>query len=178
LPVAAARQFHACTHMTIAPTVVRGGSKTNVIPDTVDLELDIRTLPGQVEADVRRLLDDALGELGAKVEIIDSHDDPSTPSALETPLWSTFDRVIAGQDARPWTRTTWERAPSRAPASRRTERRHRMCRSDPASPQFCGTSAGCCRRRRSSPFPTTSARTVCRRVSCAPSTRPTRTPTR
>ena len=96
LPVGMARQFHACTHTTIAPTVVRGGSKTNVIPDTVDVELDIRTLPGQVEADVRRLLDDALGDLAAKVEIIESHDDPSTASAMETPLWSTFERAVAG----------------------------------------------------------------------------------
>ena len=94
LPIGMARQFHACTHMTIAPTVVRGGSKTNVIPDTVDLELDIRTLPGQVEDDVRRLLDDALGDLQDKVEIIESHDDPSTSSPMDTPLWSTFARVV------------------------------------------------------------------------------------
>jgi acetylornithine deacetylase/succinyl-diaminopimelate desuccinylase-like protein len=45
LPVGMARQFHACTHTTFAPTVVHGGTKTNVIPDTVDIELDIRTLP-------------------------------------------------------------------------------------------------------------------------------------
>ena len=63
LPLGMARQFHACTHTTIAPTVVHGGTKTNVIPDTVDLELDIRTLPGQVEDDVRRLLDEAIGDL-------------------------------------------------------------------------------------------------------------------
>ena len=39
-----ARQAHACTHTTFAPTIVRGGTKINVIPDTVDLEIDIRTL--------------------------------------------------------------------------------------------------------------------------------------
>jgi acetylornithine deacetylase/succinyl-diaminopimelate desuccinylase-like protein len=96
LPTGMARQFHACTHTTIAPTVVRGGTKTNVIPDTVDLELDIRTLPGQVEADVRRLLDDALGDLRDRVEIIASHDDPSTASPVETPLWDTFARAVRG----------------------------------------------------------------------------------
>jgi acetylornithine deacetylase/succinyl-diaminopimelate desuccinylase-like protein len=96
LPIGMARQFHACTHTTIAPTVVRGGSKTNVIPDTVDLELDIRTLPGQVEADVRRLLDDALGDLRDRVEIVESHDDPSTSSPMETALWQTFERVVKG----------------------------------------------------------------------------------
>ena len=42
-----ARQAHACTHTTFAPTIMHGGTKTNVIPDLVELEVDIRTLPGQ-----------------------------------------------------------------------------------------------------------------------------------
>jgi acetylornithine deacetylase/succinyl-diaminopimelate desuccinylase-like protein len=95
LPLGMGRQFHACTHTTIAPTVVRGGTKTNVIPDSVDLELDIRTLPGQVEADVRRLLDEALGDLAGEVEIIESHDDPSTASPIDTPLWDSLARVTS-----------------------------------------------------------------------------------
>jgi len=93
LPLGMARQFHACTHTTIAPTVVHGGTKTNVIPDTVDLELDIRTLPGQTGTDVRRLLDEALGELAGEVAIIDAVDDPSTASPTETPLWDTLARA-------------------------------------------------------------------------------------
>jgi acetylornithine deacetylase/succinyl-diaminopimelate desuccinylase-like protein len=93
LPLGMARQFHACTHTTIAPTVVHGGSKTNVIPDTVDLELDIRTLPGQVANDVRRLLDEALGDLAERVEVVGAHDDPSTASPTDTPLWDSIGRV-------------------------------------------------------------------------------------
>ena len=46
LPVGMARQFHACTHTTFAPTIAHGGTKINVIPDQVELQLDIRTLPG------------------------------------------------------------------------------------------------------------------------------------
>jgi acetylornithine deacetylase/succinyl-diaminopimelate desuccinylase-like protein len=93
LPLGTGRQFHACTHTTIAPTVVHGGTKTNVIPDTVDLQLDIRTLPGQTSADVQRMLSDALGDVGADVAIIESHDDPSTASPVETPLWDSLSRV-------------------------------------------------------------------------------------
>ena len=89
-PVAMARQFHACTHMTIAPTVAHGGTKTNVIPDRVDLQLDIRTLPGQSLPDVEAVLAEALGDLADRVELIDSHDDPSTESAVETALWETL----------------------------------------------------------------------------------------
>ena len=47
LPIGLARQAHACTHTTFAPTIIHGGTKTNVIPDSVDVEVDIRTLPGQ-----------------------------------------------------------------------------------------------------------------------------------
>ncbi len=92
LPVGMAQQFHACTHTTIAPTVIHGGTKTNVIPDRVDLELDIRTLPGP-PTDLRSLLDDALGDLAPRVEVVSSFDDPATGSPVDTPLWDSLDRV-------------------------------------------------------------------------------------
>jgi acetylornithine deacetylase/succinyl-diaminopimelate desuccinylase-like protein len=93
LPIGMARQFHACTHTTIAPTIAHGGTKTNVIPDQVDLQLDIRTLPGQTLPDVQAILDDALGDLAGCVEMIEVHDDPSTQSPVDTALWDTLDRV-------------------------------------------------------------------------------------
>ena len=93
LPIGLARQAHACTHTTFAPTVIHGGVKTNVIPDTVDLQIDIRTLPGQTGDDVRAMLGDALGDLMDAIEIIDPTDDPSTASPLDTPLWDAIGRV-------------------------------------------------------------------------------------
>lgn len=96
LPVAMARQFHACTHTTFAPTIMHGGTKTNIIPDTVDLTVDIRTLPGQREPDVRAMLDEALGDLSSAVELSAYNDDPSTASKVETPLWDSLDRVTKG----------------------------------------------------------------------------------
>jgi acetylornithine deacetylase/succinyl-diaminopimelate desuccinylase-like protein len=93
LPLGMARQFHACTHTTLAPTVAHGGVKTNVIPDRVDLQLDVRTLPGQTLADVRAILDDALGDLADRVEIVEAHDDHSTRSPVDTPLWDTLGRA-------------------------------------------------------------------------------------
>lgn len=93
LPEGMARQFHACTHNTIAPTVVHGGTKTNVIPDCVDIQLDIRTLPGETLPDVQAMLDEALGDLADRVDLIDPHDDPSTASPIDTPLWDSLSRV-------------------------------------------------------------------------------------
>jgi acetylornithine deacetylase/succinyl-diaminopimelate desuccinylase-like protein len=66
-----------------------------VIPALVDLELDIRTLPAQGTAEVRALLDEALGDLAPRVELLRAHDDPSTASPVETPLWDALGRVTS-----------------------------------------------------------------------------------
>lgn len=93
LPVGIARQAHACTHTTFAPTVMHGGTKTNVIPDAVELEVDIRSLPGQRGDDIRRMIADALGDLMPKVEITPIDGDESTISPTDTPLWESLARV-------------------------------------------------------------------------------------
>jgi acetylornithine deacetylase/succinyl-diaminopimelate desuccinylase-like protein len=92
LPLGVARHWHACTHTTFAPTVIHGGTKTNVIPDRVDLEVDIRTLPGQTGDDALEMLRDALGDLADAVEV-QSNNDPATESSIDTPLWDTLSRV-------------------------------------------------------------------------------------
>jgi len=92
LPLGLARIAHACTHTTFAPTVVHGGTKTNVIPDRVELEVDVRTLPGQTGDEVLGMLRDALGDLVDEVEIT-ARDDPPTASATDTPLWDSLSRV-------------------------------------------------------------------------------------
>jgi acetylornithine deacetylase/succinyl-diaminopimelate desuccinylase-like protein len=84
---------HASTHTSIAPTMMRAGTKANVIPDRARLQLDIRTLPGQTENDVEAMLADALGDLVGSIEVhVDTHD-PSTASPVQTPLWDTMQRV-------------------------------------------------------------------------------------
>ena len=93
LPVGLARQAHACTHTTFAPTVVHGGTKTNVIPDRVDMQVDIRTLPGQTGPEIQAMLQEVLGDLADKVEVLDANDDPSTASPIDTPLWDSLTKV-------------------------------------------------------------------------------------
>ncbi len=96
LPLAMAREFHACTHTTFAPTIIHGGTKTNVIPDTIDLTVDIRTLPGQGEPEVRAMLGEALGDLSGAVELVSFNDDGPTSSPIDTPMWDAMDRVSKG----------------------------------------------------------------------------------
>lgn len=94
-PEGEARYLYSCTHTTFSPNVIHGGVKTNVIPDTVELEVDIRTLPGVQGADARALLEQAIGEdLLEKVEIT-SNDDPCTASPCDTPLWDALQTVTS-----------------------------------------------------------------------------------
>jgi acetylornithine deacetylase/succinyl-diaminopimelate desuccinylase-like protein len=73
---------------------MRAGVKTNVIPDVVDLQVDIRTLPGQRGDDVKAMLREALGsELFSRIEIADDDDNTPTESPTDTPLWDSMARV-------------------------------------------------------------------------------------
>jgi acetylornithine deacetylase/succinyl-diaminopimelate desuccinylase-like protein len=94
LPLGLSRVVYSSTHTTFAPTVIHGGTKTNVIPDQVDIQVDIRTLPGETAESVRDHLRSALGDLYDAVEI-EANEDPSTASPIATPLWETLSRVTA-----------------------------------------------------------------------------------
>ena len=91
--VGLARQAHACTHTTMAPTVMRAGTKVNVIPDRVELEVDIRTLPGWDTADVVTMLEEVIGDLADVVTIEMDSAHVSTSSPIDTPLWDALERV-------------------------------------------------------------------------------------
>lgn len=88
-----ARQAHACTHTTLAPTVMRAGTKINVIPDRVELDVDIRSLPGWDVTDVRAMLDDVVGDLADDVSVEFRSEDEATTSPIDTPLWDALGRV-------------------------------------------------------------------------------------
>ena len=84
---------HAMTHTTFAPTVIHGGVKTNVIPDAVDVEVDIRIVPSETGDDVDRYLVSALGELAGDVSIERVWDLPASSSPTDTPLWDLLTRI-------------------------------------------------------------------------------------
>ncbi len=82
--------LHSCSHMSFSPNVIHGGVKTNVIPDVVEIDVDIRTLPGEGRDEVEANLRLALGDLMEDVEIELLRDDVSTASAAEGPLWNAL----------------------------------------------------------------------------------------
>jgi acetylornithine deacetylase/succinyl-diaminopimelate desuccinylase-like protein len=92
-PAGLQRMAHACTRTTIAPTMLRGGAKLNIIPDHVELQVDMRMLPGQSVDDTRAVLRDALGDLAGAVEIQEVSSHEATNSPTDTPLWDALQRV-------------------------------------------------------------------------------------
>lgn len=87
--------LHSCTHATFSPNVVGGPGKTNIIPDDVVLEVDVRTLPGETREDVDAHLRAALGEHYDDVEVEVLMDDPASISRTDTPLWDALQRAVS-----------------------------------------------------------------------------------
>jgi acetylornithine deacetylase/succinyl-diaminopimelate desuccinylase-like protein len=89
MPVPVARMCHAETHTTFSPNVAHGGQKTNTVPDVVDIDVDIRTVPGTSAADVERMLRESIGDLYDHVEITTlQHSDPTASTfGAGNPLW-------------------------------------------------------------------------------------------
>jgi acetylornithine deacetylase/succinyl-diaminopimelate desuccinylase-like protein len=89
-----AKLAHACTHMTFSPDVIKGGVKTNVIPDSVDVEVDIRVLPGETPGDVEANIAIALGDLASSVEVTTIHQSNPTSSDFDTRLRQVLEVVV------------------------------------------------------------------------------------
>jgi len=90
LPPGVAAMCHASTHTTFSPNVVHGGQKTNIIPDVVEIEVDIRTLPGTTAADVDEHLRRALGPLAEHVDVSVIHQVDPSASPMGNPLWDAL----------------------------------------------------------------------------------------
>ena len=95
LPLGIARVFDAATHTTFSPNLINGGVKINVIADTAEITVDIRTMPGDGGQEVREMLRDAVGDLWSSVEVLAEGDNEATESPLGTPLWACLERTTA-----------------------------------------------------------------------------------
>ncbi|MGB5755778.1 MAG: M20/M25/M40 family metallo-hydrolase [Acidimicrobiales bacterium] len=95
LPPELASNTHACSHTTFSPNVISGGVKTNVIPDSVTIEVDIRTLPGEEAEDIDAHIRAALGDLADQVETEVIQTNRSTASPTDNKLWETLTSAIA-----------------------------------------------------------------------------------
>lgn len=95
MPKASGAGFlHACTHTTFSPNVISSQHKTNVIPDTVHIEVDTRTMPGDGHEEVKAYLREAMGDLADHVEIEPLLSEPSSMSPMGNPLWDSLQKAV------------------------------------------------------------------------------------
>lgn len=85
-----ARYAHACTHMTVTPTILTSGTKANVIPDRAEAAFDIRTLPGQDETTVADHLAKVLGDDIERIRFVPQRSQTATSSKVGTELWEAL----------------------------------------------------------------------------------------
>lgn len=90
-----ARLFSSLLHDTAAPTVLRAGSKVNVIPGEAEMEVDGRLLPGQTEEDFVREVRGVIGD-DLEIEIIRTM--PPVEGDVEDPVLATIQEVLDDLD--------------------------------------------------------------------------------
>lgn len=93
MPEGADRMMYAATRTTLSPNIAHSGVKVNVIPDSAEVDIDIRTLPGDDGEGVRKMLRDAAGDLWKDVEVVFEGSNPATSSPIDTPLWDALTKV-------------------------------------------------------------------------------------
>lgn len=91
-----ARLVYSCTHTTFAPTLAKGGLKQNIIPDRVELGIDVRTIPGEGKDETQAALLEAIGDLSDSVDIeFLSEENTATASPADTPFRDALQDVSA-----------------------------------------------------------------------------------
>jgi acetylornithine deacetylase/succinyl-diaminopimelate desuccinylase-like protein len=92
---ALAEEIRPRTKMTIAPTMINGGVKENIIPSDCEAVFDCRILPGQDVNQTFNLIKDLLKDVGLEklsFEFIQKHD--GSESTTKTPLYETITSVL------------------------------------------------------------------------------------
>jgi acetylornithine deacetylase/succinyl-diaminopimelate desuccinylase-like protein len=92
-PAGTAPMFYAATRTTFSPNIAHAGVKLNIIPDSAEIDVDIRTVAGDDGDNVRNMLRDAIGDLWDQVEIVEEGSNPASESPLRSALWDALTRV-------------------------------------------------------------------------------------
>jgi acetylornithine deacetylase/succinyl-diaminopimelate desuccinylase-like protein len=92
---AMAEELRAMLKMTIAPTIIHGGVKENIIPSECEAVFDCRILPGQTTAEALTRVKELLKDIGLdklEFEIIQANEPSESP--MDTPLYRLMVETI------------------------------------------------------------------------------------
>ena len=88
----------AMLHTTIAPTMLKGSPKENVLPQDATAWINYRIAPGDSSAQVMARARDAVGDLPVKLAWTKAPDEPSPVSSTSSEGWKTL-AALAGDES-------------------------------------------------------------------------------
>jgi acetylornithine deacetylase/succinyl-diaminopimelate desuccinylase-like protein len=83
----------AASRMTVTPTMLQAGVKSNSIPDRASVVCDVRALPGQDDRFVQSELEHVLADLGVQVDV--NYTAVSNASPADSPFIETIRSALA-----------------------------------------------------------------------------------
>jgi len=92
-----AAEINTLVRLSIAPTMIRSGSKENIIPELCEAVIDCRLLPGQTAEDLRRTISESLGG-SDEVTIEPIQADEGSVSPQDTGLYRAITETMAELD--------------------------------------------------------------------------------
>ncbi|MEJ2818431.1 M20 family peptidase [Caulobacter sp. CCG-8] len=89
----------AMLHTTIAPTMLKGSPKENVLPQDATAWINYRIAPGDTSADVMARAKSAVGDLPVKLAWVKAPDEPSKVASTTSEGWKTL-AALAGDESK------------------------------------------------------------------------------
>ncbi|HEY8463235.1 MAG TPA: M20/M25/M40 family metallo-hydrolase [Bacillota bacterium] len=86
------RSVQAMLYNTVTPTIIRAGTKTNVLPETCELTLDCRLVPGQTPEEFLTELKGIINDNEIEYEVLQAA--APTESALNTTLYKEMEQAV------------------------------------------------------------------------------------
>ena len=93
----------AMLHTTIAPTMLKGSPKENVLPQDATAWINYRIAPGDTSADVMARAQAAVGKLPVQLSWTKTPDEPSAVSSTSSQAWKTLAGLAAEESKAPVT---------------------------------------------------------------------------
>ncbi len=88
------KEFATQMHTTVAPTVIQGGVKDNVLPPSAEAVLNLRIHPRDTQASALEHLRLAIGNLPVEVQQLPGGWEPSTISSTDSEAFSLLEKTI------------------------------------------------------------------------------------
>jgi acetylornithine deacetylase/succinyl-diaminopimelate desuccinylase-like protein len=88
-------EIEAMLRTSVSPTMLRAGTKINVIPNAAEAQVDVRRLPGESKEDIIARFRQIVNDPSVEVNLASGQQMPATdPSPLTTALYGAIDHVV------------------------------------------------------------------------------------